>query len=546
MKKPSKVVLSGLVVAGLVGVSLSLSSAANAASVVPAPNPPSDKPIYVLDFNTATQSLENQTYFWNDDFLLSPNPTDQNASYAAPPAGTAFEYEFISPRGSERSYNAWNAYAAIGQTDTLAAFDGEVSGLTTGNSSASPSTTVGVATTGGDYALGIAYTDKYHHVLEADYVNVTFTANSNPAKATFQFSGGAAAAPVQTTPDFSTYAATSGVSAVIHGSNLVVTGGSALAGKTADLWVEGASTAASTGVVFDSSGNAILSGLPTGVADGKRLAFVATGTVTPVLAWTATTTYVRSVPTDTSTKVTIANPAQGAATVSVALGSSNAGKTFYAYGFSTPVSLGNVTADTSGNVTVNVGSLPAGAHTIAIYDANDNVIAWGTITIPASAYNQVVTQQLQVEANNTGKFALEGTLAPIDFGTVNRGVTSPVKSFGPVKVTDDSDTLTGWKVTAKVDPFVNGSLTIPNTALGLTPKYVADSTVSTASAATISLGAAQVAGAATYDATFAEASSGSDAAINGANFTGDLAFKVPTNATKGTYSSTLTLTLVKK
>jgi hypothetical protein len=67
------------------------------------------------------------------------------------------------------------------------------------------------------------------------------------------------------------------------------------------------------------------------------------------------------------------------------LGASAAGEWFYAVVHSDPVSLGWFRADATGRVTVPVPSgLPAGVHTLQLYDASGALVAWGEFTVAAA------------------------------------------------------------------------------------------------------------------------------------------------------------------
>jgi 5'-nucleotidase len=70
------------------------------------------------------------------------------------------------------------------------------------------------------------------------------------------------------------------------------------------------------------------------------------------------------------------------------LGISAAGQWYYAVVHSTPVSLGWFRADATGRVTVPVpAGLPAGAHTLQLYDASGALVAWGRFTLAAAPGN---------------------------------------------------------------------------------------------------------------------------------------------------------------
>jgi hypothetical protein len=67
------------------------------------------------------------------------------------------------------------------------------------------------------------------------------------------------------------------------------------------------------------------------------------------------------------------------------LGASAAGEWYYAVVHSTPVSLGWFQADATGRVIVPVpAGLPAGAHTLQLYDASGALVAWGGFTVAAA------------------------------------------------------------------------------------------------------------------------------------------------------------------
>lgn len=67
------------------------------------------------------------------------------------------------------------------------------------------------------------------------------------------------------------------------------------------------------------------------------------------------------------------------------LGSSAAGQWFFAVVHSTPVQLGWFRADAAGQVTVPVpAGLPAGLHTLQLYDASGALVAWGQFSVAAA------------------------------------------------------------------------------------------------------------------------------------------------------------------
>lgn len=67
------------------------------------------------------------------------------------------------------------------------------------------------------------------------------------------------------------------------------------------------------------------------------------------------------------------------------LGAQAAGGWYYAVVHSTPIRLGWFRADASGRVTVPVpAGLPAGTHTLQLYDASGALVAWGEFTVAAA------------------------------------------------------------------------------------------------------------------------------------------------------------------
>lgn len=104
-------------------------------------------------------------------------------------------------------------------------------------------------------------------------------------------------------------------------------------------------------------------------------------------------------------------------------------------------------------------------------------------------------------------------------------------------------TREGWTVTTSVDEFVNAAdatNTIAASQLGLEPRVVATGTDSSGATA----GTTQTAGTAAYPSTFAEAAAGYGTGTT--VLSGDLTFVAPQNKAAGTYTSTLTVTVVSK
>jgi hypothetical protein len=158
----------------------------------------------------------------------------------------------------------------------------------------------------------------------------------------------------------------------------------------------------------------------------------------------------------------------------------------------------------------------------------------------------------------TGTIALSATTTAAQDGTLSLSVpANAAATFGSPSLVNNKSTTTGtlpnvtvtderivsrqgWSISANVADFVNSSnnaITIGKTNLGIAPSIVTN-------AGGVTAGAATTAGSATYPATFAEASvsNGVGTSVIGGNLT----FVAPQDKAAGTYTSTLTLTLVSK
>ena len=451
------------------------------------------------------------------------------------PAGTSYTqiFKFITKAETlNTGTNGWNAFE-----ETFAA--GPQGGVLTDNftlGSRNQGDIDKVFTEGGEYLAGLAFTDfNGVAVRGAVYRTINVEAGNTGKWTVDPIVEGET--PVWA-PNFAQFSATPGASAEIRNGNLVIEAGAAGANKTVDVWAEGAAKVAT--VTLDAAGSAINT-KPAAVNNGTHLA-VAEGE--NVVAWIATTEFARTQPTDAAnaaTKVTIPAPAEGEATITIAAGAANANQTFAAYGWSTPTDLGTVTTDAAGNVTVNASALGNGAHTVALFDADDEVVAWGEVTLVLDALE--AETDLSVDVLTSDKFALEGVSTAVNLGAVKRGQTTAPVALGAFTVVDDRDALPGWNLTAAVADFTNATANndvIGKAALGLAPKQVGTALGG------ISLGAAQAAGSGTYSALFAQGNAESSTGEAGTQFDADLTFAAPSSAKKGNYTSTLTLTLASK
>lgn len=418
------------------------------------------------------------------------------------------------------SWSAWTQSSAINRK--AAAF---TSLTLTGKTNGSPGINA-VLAAGGQYQHGLVFTkNNGQTVVGAIYRTVDITAGGTYRISAVEYHTAAA-------PDFANYAATAGASATLRNGNLAISATAANAGKTVDVWVEGEAIAKHTDVVLSNAGDAIVT---SDIAEGKRIAVTEAGVV---VVWMTTATYVVVQPNDTdnaATKVAIPAPAEGVTTIAIPAGAANANQTFTALGWSAPTSLGPVTTDASGVATVNASALGTGTHTVALVDASDEIVAWGTVEILPPTTDSSETD-VTVEVAVSGKFALEGVVGSIALGTIERGqtATSAIPTF---TVFDDREDLKGWTLNAAVDSFRTGAGdTIAGSALRIAPRVVAGES----SGVTVPGSALNGSG------VFAEGAVGSLTYAAGTQFAADLSFEAPLSAKAGLYSSKLTLTLVSK
>lgn len=263
--------------------------------------------------------------------------------------------------------------------------------------------------------------------------------------------------------------------------------------------------------------------------------------------------------TDAATKTLNLTTTEGSNVVAIDAGVANAGKTFTATAYSTPVPLGQITLDGNGTGSVDLtgkGINPGESHKIAL-SSNGVVVAWNTfsLSLPAGTIGGSFTSNVSATVTSTNKFQL---VAPaslnVNLGSAKRNQTTSAVALGQFTVVDDRDVLKGWTLGIQATDFVNqsdSSKTISKAALGYAP-------VGTSLPTGITLGSAQAAGASSFidvsgtptpanpGTAFAQGAVNSATGEDGINLNADLTFKAPVDAQKGDYKSTVTLTLVSK
>lgn len=187
-------------------------------------------------------------------------------------------------------------------------------------------------------------------------------------------------------------------------------------------------------------------------------------------------------------------------------------------------------------VTTSTGAFTFAATSDVVSTPTSTAVTTGNIALSATTVAAVDGPlSLSVPANAAATF---GTPTLVN----NRSTTTG--TLPNITVSDERvSTRQGWTLTATVADFVktgDATNTISKANLGIAPAIVSGSTT----AAGVTTGTATVAGSATYGAKFAEAAAGS--AVGTTVLNGALTFVAPQDKAAGTYTSTLTLTLVSK
>lgn len=193
------------------------------------------------------------------------------------------------------------------------------------------------------------------------------------------------------------------------------------------------------------------------------------------------------------------------------------------------------------------------------------VVTAGTGAYTATATSDVSTPTptptASADPTLTGTIALSATTTAAANGALSLSVpANAAATFGAPTLVGNKSTTTGtlpnvtvvddrvvtrqgWTLSANVADFVNATdnaITIGKVNLGVAPSVVAASTTATG----VTAGTAQVAGSAIYPFTFAEGAAANT--VGNSVIGGNLTFVAPQEKAAGTYTSTLTLTLVSK
>ncbi|HEY3339300.1 MAG TPA: Ig-like domain-containing protein [Propionicimonas sp.] len=533
------------------------------AATTPAYDTTTNGPVYLVNGTSYAQVTAGTQIDWNtaEGIVLSATPVPADLgdySWAAFPAptGTAVQYtSFLSPVGSERTPSAWKEWG------DFSAINGGASLPSVWPGNFGFGTPAAVKAAGGTYSMGIAYTDSAivasTNVVKAYYTTINVDAGTG----TWTFASPPVAVVTTDVPTTTTLAALP--TSVEAGQSTVLTA-TVSASKTVTgnvQFFEGAvqigsgalaSGTATKTVTVGTAGSHTYSAkfVENTVGTDKFLASTS-GDVT-VTATVAAVALPPNAPTESALNT---NTAQGAtasydavthkATLTVDAG--NNGKTVNAFVYSTPTYLGQLTV-TGGTITVDVSTLALGVHKLAIVDpTSGDVLAWASFTKSDAAIVPTITKTINADVAGQTLADGEFSLTNLSGDTVN--LTSPALvngasvvsgQLGSFKVTDLRQASTpGWTLKTDVAQFAKGTDTIAASALGIAPVVVSQAGTG---ATAPTLGAAQVSGSASYPWNFATLAASKFSGVS--TYNADLVFTAPASSPAGTYTSTLTLTLI--
>ncbi|WP_341578147.1 hypothetical protein [Microbacterium schleiferi] len=207
------------------------------------------------------------------------------------------------------------------------------------------------------------------------------------------------------------------------------------------------------------------------------------------------------------------------------------------------IPLSNVTANGSGQAVVDVASaLSAGlnyeedAYLVFVQPGDISQLE-GVAVINIEIGDGTVVVPITANVTATNAFQLTTPATGVDFGDVPRDTTA-VRPLGGFTVIDDRTTLTGWSVNVSANDFAGPSgATISKDQLGYVATVVGGNSAGSAPTA------GKTAGAGAFGSALA-ATTGNGTAATGANYDLNLSFLAPVSAAAGSYTSSVTLTLV--
>ena len=560
-------------VAAIVALLATVAPLSASAATQPVWDTTTDASVYLVDNTTAVEIPSRTQLDWNtaDGVVLTANPVPYDLSdfswavFPAPTGTTSGYIGFLSSVGSERTPSAWKQWGDFAPIRGGALLPSIWPGYLGNGQPAA------VKAAGGTYSMGIAYTDSAvvasTQVVKAYYTTI----NVDPGTGTWTFAypGGGDPPPTATT----TTTISAAPATVDVGQSTVLTATVAATGKTVTGNVQFFEGATALGTVALSAGSASksvtvgTSGAHTYTAtylgnifgwDGFNFLASTSATGVAVLAHLPVLNLPADAPSENVLNASTANGATVAydstthkAVLTIA---GDNGKTVNTFVYSTtPVFLGQLIVSATGTITVDLSTLPAGTHKLAIVDpTTGDVLAWASFTKSDAALSPSISKTINADVATAGSTPTDGEFSIIDTSGSNVvNLTNPALvngqsvvsgKLGTFKVTDLRQvSKQGWDLKTTVTSFVKGTDSIDNSALGITPSSVSNA----GSGATAPvLGAATISGSAVYPWTFASLAAGSFSGVS--VFNADLVFTAPAAKPAGTYTSTLTLTLISK
>lgn len=206
------------------------------------------------------------------------------------------------------------------------------------------------------------------------------------------------------------------------------------------------------------------------------------------------------------------------------------------------IPLSNVTANGSGQAVVDVafalsGGLAYGQDAYLVFVQPGDISQLEGVSLINISSATAGSVDVTANVTATNNFQLTTPSTGVDFGDVARDTTATA-ALGGFTVIDDRNTLTGWSVNVSANDFTGPSgATISKDQLGYVATVVGGNSAGSAPTA------GKTAGAGAFGSALA-ATTGNGTAATGANYDLNLSFLAPVSAAAGSYTSSVTLTLV--
>ncbi|PFG17651.1 Ig-like domain-containing protein [Propionicimonas paludicola] len=544
-----------------VGVLAALIASAGAAvpayaATVPSTFPAdSNGPVYLVDALDNNQYAANSQLDWDTPAGVNLSSTSGTVTRLPYVTDAATSTPFLSAVGAERTPASWKAFGDAVNLNGKGVLLPNVTPSSLLNGSPA-----GVVSAGGTYSLGVAYLSGPSTVVAAYYTTINVDAGTG----TWAFA--TPAAPVVITDVATTTTLAADKSSVELGGSVTLTATVAASGKTPAGNVEfykGTSKLATRALSSGTVSYAVTPGTTGTQTYSAKFVENTVGTdkflasTSSDLSVDVTTPPPPVVPNAPSEGALNSDSSNGATAtydatthkVTLNVDAANNSKSVNVFAYSTPTFLGTQTVADS-KVVADVSGLASGSHKVAIVDpATYEVIAWASFDKTDAAISPSISKTINAEAAavapSDGEFSLtnlSGNTVSLSNPAIVDGKSVVSGTLGSFKVTDLRQvSKPGWKLQTSVTDFAKGTDTIAASALGIKPKSVGQAG-SGATAPT--LGDEQISGSASYPWDFATLAAG---AYSGAStYDADLTFTAPSGKPAGTYTSTLTLTLISK